>query len=203
MLINLDFFTKCNLSNFFYFQFSVLYLIYIFALILTYKTYSPIAASISMTIIFYYSYFIHILFHNLPDKFNVHLFHHNHTEIDKFKIINFVIELITNIMFFVGFYFLQKLINITFVPNILIFYYAFLYTSIHMVNYSIFNLGENHYHHHFSLDKNKNVCNYGPDVLDHLFNTNYNNNYENYNHIIPNVLLSFLTAYYIYKPEIF
>ena len=204
MIINFELFTKKVLPNLFYFQFCVLYLVYILALILTYNTYSPIITTLSMMILFVYSYFIHILFHNLPDKINIHLlFHHNHTE-NNFKfIINLMIELITNIMFFVFFYILQNLTNIHFVPNILILYYSILYISVHIINYSIFHLGNNHHLHHLSSDKKQNACNYGPDLLDHFFNTSCDNKYENYCHIIPNVLLAFLITYYIYKPKIF
>ena len=56
-----------------------------------------------------------------------------------------------------------------------------------------------------STDENKeSACNYGPDFIDHLFNTKCDKNtFENYNHIIPNILISFLLTYYLYKPELF
>ena len=206
MIINLNLFTKNKFPNFYYCQFSVLFLVYILALILTYKTYSPIVTSISMPILFFYSYFIHILFHNLPNAINIHLlFHHNHDEnLNNLEYIrNLIIELITNAMFFLGFYFLQKLLNINFVPTILILFYSILYISVHIINYSIFHLGKNHHLHHLSSNKQEKICNYGPDTLDHLFNTNCNDEFENFNHLILNAICSFLITYYIYKPEIF
>ena len=105
-------------------------------------------------------------------------------------------------MFFVIFYFIQKLLNIDFVPNIIIVYYALIYVSVHIINYSVFHLAKSHVIHHETTTEEKKTCNYGPDFADHLFGTNYDDNFENYNHIIPNILMAFLITYYLYKPQI-
>ena len=201
-------FLKDKLPYFFYNQFIPNFIIFILAVILTYKKYSPFLTGFSILALYLYSYFIHKLFHYLPQSINIHLnYHHNHIEnqIVILKYINLLIELISNIMFFVIFYYIQKLLNINFVPKILIFYYGFIYVSIHIINYSIFHMADTHVLHHktSNFSEKKKHCNYGPDLVDHLFFTNCNKNMENYNHIILNTLLSFLITYYFYKPTLF
>jgi hypothetical protein len=195
---------KSHLPNYFHNQFIPSFLVLIFALLLGNKQYSPLRISISIAILFYYSYFIHRLFHNFPDLINVHKAFHHNTDLNNDTIIAtifcLVIELFVNILFFVIFYFIQKLLNISYVPNMLIFYYAFIYTTVHIINYSIFHISPEHMNHHKTSNNNTSY-NYGPDLVDHIFNTNYSDNFENYNHIIPNTLLSFLITYYFYKPN--
>jgi hypothetical protein len=90
------------------------------------------------------------------------------------------------------------------VPEIIIFYYGFLYTTVHIINYSIFHTANEHVLHHDTTDDNTvKTCNYGPDLMDKIFETNYSNKFENYNHIIPNIMMSFLITYYFYKPTLF
>ena len=197
---------KSHLPNYFHNQFIPSFLVLIFALLLGNKQYSPLRISISIGILFYYSYFIHRLFHNLPDLINVHKAFHHNTDLNNDSIIArifcLVIELFVNILFFVIFYFIQKLLNISYVPNMLIFYYGFIYTTVHIINYSICHISPEHMNHHKTSNDNTSY-NYGPDLVDHIFNTNYSDNFENYNHIIPNTLLSFLITYYLYKPKMF
>jgi hypothetical protein len=205
MQINLEFFNKQNFSNFMYYQFNILFSTYIFALLLTYNEYSPIVASISVFILSIYSYFTHVVLHIIPYEYNVHLlFHHSKTEETDNFFRYLMIEFFTNIMFFVVFYFLQSMINIHFVPNILIFYYAFFYISVHIINYSIFHLGNNHHLHHINYDPDElqDTCNYGPDYFDHFFNTSCNDDYEDLNHTIPNLIIAFLVTYCIFQPTI-
>jgi len=112
-------------------------------------------------------------------------------------IVNLFIELTANILFFVIFYLCQSLLNIKYIPAMLIFYYGFIYVSVHIVNYSIFHTSTEHVIHHKT--SNRTVAyNYGPDLLDHLFQTNYSNKFENYNNIIPNILIAFIITYYAY-----
>lgn len=199
---------KDKLPDIFSNQFIPNFIIYIFAIILTYKIYSPIITGVFIFILYFYSYFIHKLLHYMPNIINIHLNeHHNSDENPNilYKFFNLSIELFTNIMFFVIFYFIQKVLQINFVPEIVIFYYGFIYVSVHIVNYSIFHASKTHVLHHETaskIEKNK-TCNYGPDLADHAFKTNCNNNVENYNHILPNILMAFLLTYYFYKPQIF
>ena len=203
----LDLLNKKYLPDFFNSQFIPNFFVLILGILLTYKKYSPFLIGISIFILYVYSYFIHVLFHNLPEIINMHVnLHHNYEEnknIGK-RIFNLLIEIGTNILFFVIFYYLQKLLHINFVPEIIIFYYGFLYTTVHIINYSIFHTANEHVLHHDTTDDNTvKTCNYGPDLMDKIFETNYSNKFENYNHIIPNIMMSFLITYYFYKPTLF
>ena len=199
---------KTHLPNFLRNQFISFFCVFVFGCLLTYKKYSPIHTGFAIFILFFYSYFIHIAFHNLPDIINLHVNHHHNAEENKNiinKLLNFLLEFATNVIFFVIFYYFQKLMNIHLVPNIIIFYYGFIYVTVHNINYSFFHVAEEHVLHHKTTDDATiKTCNYGPDLADHIFNTNCNKtSFENYNHIIPNTLLSFLITYYLYKPVLF
>ncbi len=185
-------------------QFIPIFIVIVCSLILTHKTISPLRAATSIGILFYFSYFVHIFFHNLPDIFNIHINCHHDVESNKNIInryINLFIEVATNVMFFVIFYFIQMALNIDFVPNIIIVYYAIIYISVHIVNYSLLHLAKSHVIHHQTTGEKK-TCNYGPDYADHVFGTNYDDTFENYDHIIPNAIISFFITYYLYKPKI-
>lgn len=185
-------------------QFIPIFIVIVCSLILTHKTISPLRAATSIGILFYFSYFVHIFFHNLPDIFNIHINCHHDVESNKNIInryINLFIEVATNVMFFVIFYFIQMALNIDFVPNIIIVYYAIIYISVHIVNYSLLHLAKSHVIHHQTTGQKK-TCNYGPDYADHVFGTNYDDTFENYDHIIPNAIISFFITYYLYKPKI-
>lgn len=196
--------TKNRFPNYFYNQFIPIFTTFIVALILGYQKYSPIVISVSILILYCYSYFIHRLFHILPD-YNIHIrFHHN---VDKnqnkfIKAVYWLIELFLNIMFFVIFYFIQKFLRIDFVPKIMIFYYGFIYVTVHVINYSLFHASNKHIIHHTSCNDKLKVYNYGPDLVDHIFGTSSSTDFENYNHLMPNILMSFLITYYFYKPKI-
>ena len=95
-----DIISKSRFPNYFYNQFIPSFMVVIFGLLLGYKKYSPLLIMMSITILFYYSYFIHRLFHNFPEFMNIHMkFHHNKNNKNiVMKYINLLIELITNIM---------------------------------------------------------------------------------------------------------
>jgi len=201
----INFIKYSNFPNYIENQFIHSYIILIGAFILGNKKYYPIITFFSMIFLYLYSYFIHKLFHNLPKPFNVHMDYHHNSNNEKSiisKYINLIIELISNILFFAIIYFIQALININIIPNIFIFYYGFIYVSTHIINYSLFHLSPEHVIHHktsdISSDEDVKTCNYGPDLLDHVFETNFSNTFENYNHIIPNIFISFLLAKYLF-----
>ena len=184
-----DFFKKNNIKDFFKNQFLISIILIIIGIYLTKKKISPLYTIISLILLYFYSYFAHITFHLLPEIINPHLLHH----VKKINIIlNLSIEIATNVFFFIFLYAFQKLINITIIPNILILYYGIIYVSIHIVNYSIFE-NKTHENHH----KN-NMYNYGPDTMDHIFKTNFDNTWEDYVHILPNILFSYIIcSYYV------
>jgi hypothetical protein len=188
-----------NLSEFFRNQILVLLTLITCLFILTYKQYSILHISIGIVFIYLYSYFIHIFAHYFPHQINIHmLFHHNNKQN---KYVSFIAEFILNILMFLFLYIIQNITNFHIVPNIVILYYGIIYVTIHNINYTIFHTSESHIIHHSSIE-NK-TYNYGPDFLDHIFNTAYTNEYENYNHTLINIIVASLITYYIYKPSLF
>lgn len=198
--------TKDMLPGLICYQFIPNFTIIILGILLTYKTISPIHIFLAIILLFFYSYFIHKLFHYFPKEINIHMMiHHNHNnENNSFvKYTSLFIECLMNIFFFVLFYYLQQGLSSHFVPNIIIFYYGFIYTTTHIVNYSIFHCSKAHIIHHKTGNNINKTCNFGPDLLDHLFLTNYDKKIENYNHILLNIIFAFFTSYYVFKPTIF
>jgi hypothetical protein len=204
MLLNIKNVNKENTLRFFRNQFLVLLIGIILGLILTYDNYSPIITVVTITILFFYSYFDHVIAHMIPKTFfNTHvLFHHNQNENTNNlqTIINWLVEFLTNCSMFLIFYIIKTILNLNFIPNIIILYYAIIYITVHNINYTIFHISENHSFHHKS-NLNGKICNYGPDTLDHLFNTNYNDNFEDFTHMLPNMLFAFFILYFIFKPN--
>jgi len=196
--------SKSSLPNYFNNQFIPSFMVFIIALILGYKNYSPVLIALSISILYVYSYLIHRIFHNFPDNINIHMkFHHDKVNNKNIfmRCFNLLIELIVNIMFFVLFYMIQKLLHINLVPEIFIFYYGFIYVSVHIINYSLFHASPEHVIHH-ETSACKKIYNYGPDLIDHIFRTNSSCKFENYTHLIPNILMAFLLTYYFYKPNL-
>ena len=156
--------------------------------------------------LYLYAYLNHICLHIIPKMMNIHLFiHHTPTKSNLYHSINLILEAIVDLLVFYFIYYLQYTMKANYIPNIMIFFYALLYTSIHIINYSIFHLDESHVLHHSTNSKNnnKNDCNFWPDTLDHLLSTNCDNRYENMYHYIPNVLIIFGITYYVFKPKLY
>lgn len=204
-----EFLMKDNLPRFFKEQFIPSLNLSVFLLLLTYKKYSPVFVGFALGILMVYIYFVHRFLHALPSMINIHVnYHHNGIENNSniiTKYLNLSIEMLTNILVFVVFYYIQKIAFNNCIPGIIIFYYGFLSVTSHIINYSIFHASNTHLlHHTISEDVTKNkTCNYGPDMIDHLFSTTCNDEIENYNHLIPNTLMAFLITYYVYKPQLY
>ena len=194
---------KQKINKFFSYQFLIYLIYYILALILVKKE-LPIIVAISLIIISFYVYLIHRLIHSIPEKYNLHLLFHHKSEL---TIMNWLIELIVNILFFVSFYFICILFKLKFINPILIFYTGIIYISTHMINYSLIHANRTHiFHHEIINNKNNNdnkTYNFGPDVFDHIFNTNYNNYFENNSHILINCIVGFFITSAIFKTPIF
>jgi hypothetical protein len=200
MHLNLSFFNKQKFPDFLYNHFACSVIIILFGVILTYKTISPFYSLFLILGLMYYSYFIHVLLHILPESINPHLaFHHNieQNSTKNGKIISFIIEAIfVDVGIFLILYYLQILLNYELFPPIFIVYYGLIYISVHNINYSIFHIG-NHPNHHLG-DKGDLSTNFGPDAIDHFLGTNQDSTYENMYHYIPNIIFAFLATAVIY-----
>ena len=193
MTINYNFFKKHNMRNFLSNQFLPAVILIITGVFLVRKYISPLYSSIAIIGLYFYSYFIHIFFHLIPENISPHYIHHNNDKISRG--LNLMIETLTDTVFFVMLYFFQKIIKIEIFPNILILYYGIIYVSVHIINFSIFG-NKNHKKHH-KKNHELRYCNYGPDSIDHLLGSNCDNNWENQLHFLPNIVISYLICNHI------
>jgi hypothetical protein len=204
-----DILVKSKLLDFIRLQFPVILIMISFSLILTYKNYSPLNTVFSIAILYFFSYICHYFAHYKPKAwFNFHMrFHHNKDKniSNKQFVLNWFAEVVSNIfMFLVVFmvikYIIEYLFKIEFVPLILIVYYGIIYVTCHNINYSLYHLSKSHLIHHETAS-NIRAYNYGPDIFDHIFGSNYNNKLENIWHLIPNIFISFLITYILFNPN--
>lgn len=139
----------------------------------------------------FWAYWIHRLHHNLPSTgigfyLNPHIsIHHSHEKLLP-RWLDLFIETIHNIVWFFFLYILQELTQIHIVPTSIIVLSMLVYSSVHVINYSMFG-SEKHRRQHEIPDSN-----YGPDFLDHVFGTNSDPELEDMSHFIPNSILSTL-----------
>ena len=179
---------KENVHNLISNQFFVGFTYFVLALFLVPKNISPLYTLFSITFMTFYSYFIHIVFHIIPYLRETHLIHHEGKILS--EVFDLLYETLLNIFFFALLYFFQELTNIKIVPKILIIYAGLVYTSGHIINYSIFKVNDIHEKHHIKED-DMYKYNFGPDIIDHIMGTTYNKDYENLRHVYPNLLLSY------------
>jgi hypothetical protein len=119
-------------------------------------------------------YFVHRLLHLVP--INTHIiYHHQKPPKTIERGLELFFEAITDTGMNLSLLGFQKLIGLSIVPTPVILLFTLAYTSIHIVNYSLFGTVF-HRRHHDTLDKN-----FAPDAMDHIVGTNYNDEYEDLN----------------------
>tara|TARA_Y100000816_G_C26101482_1_gene583925 strand:- start:32 stop:664 length:633 start_codon:yes stop_codon:yes gene_type:complete len=192
--INFNFTSKKDMKQFLSLQFIPGFLLVMVGIYLVKDTVSPIKAGLSIMFLYFYSYFVHRFSHGLPDAINLHSVHH--TENDLPYGANLLIESITDILFFAAVWGIQIVLNIKIIPSILIFYYGLIYVTVHMINFSL--IGNPTHKQHHNADTKKS-CNYGPDSVDHIMNTNCDESWEDMGHYIPNIAISYLITDYLRK----
>ena len=85
---------------------------------------------------------------------------------------------------------IQEITNIHIVPNKTLLLSATLFTSVHIITYSIVG-SKKHALQHLNPE-----CNFGPDFVDHVFGTNSDNTFEDMTHYIPNTLIITSVLYF-------
>ena len=143
-------------------------------------------------------YWVHRATHLLPKEgliafLNTHIrFHH---EFD--KPVSRELELFFEVIFDLSMNFslllIEWLIGYYIIPIPVIILFGLSYTSIHLINYSIVG-NIVHKRHHLTYDKN-----FGPDVSDHIFGTNFNDELEDLNYLSLNVIWMTFVLYSIRK----
>jgi len=179
---------KNDLKNILSKQFFVGFTYLIFGLFLVLKKISPIYLLFCLAFMQFYSYFIHVLFHTIPYIREVHIIHHEKKIIS--KKLDLLFETILNFCFFGILYFIQELTGIKIIPTKIIIYAGLVYTSSHIINYSILNVNDIHEKHHLKEDGIYKY-NFGPNIVDYVMGTNYHNDCEDLRHMYPNIILSY------------
>ena len=77
---------------------------------------------------------------------------------------------------------IQRVTGFHFIPTSIVLLSSFMWISIHMINYSIVG-SETHSRHHADV-----TVNYGPDIIDHLFGTNYDHTHEDTTYYVFNAM---------------
>jgi hypothetical protein len=218
-----NFLSKTNLPNYCYTQLLVIAMTFVFGCYLTLETHHPVFAILSIMFLTCYSYFVHYLCHQLPDMINLHIkYHHLPQSSWWIQYSHLIIETLVNIGFFAVVYGIQHMIKLEVIPTVLIVFYGMIYVSVHIINYSLCHASPKHMIHHRTSGTQKvpfppsvedstitppsstshlQTKNYGPDCFDHFFGTNDDETFEDFNHMIPNILVSFFLTWYWSIPK--
>jgi len=168
----------------------------LFAVLLVTPEWNPFAALIAMHIMYFWVYVVHMGLHWLYDNdilkwMNTHLMYHHQDKDCKFldRRTELFFEFFTDMGMCLSPLVIQYVTGIWLVPPSIVLLYGFTYTSIHMINYSIFG-ADTHRNHHKDPTKN-----FGADGMDHLFGTNYDDSMED---IMPYTFNAMLAAAAVY-----
>jgi sterol desaturase/sphingolipid hydroxylase (fatty acid hydroxylase superfamily) len=139
-------------------------------------------------------YWIHRCLHLIPTDgiigfLNTHLRFHHQTDKPIGRELELFFELLIDLAMNLLLLLIQWSIGYYVVPVPVIVLFAISYTSVHLINYSIVG-NQVHRRHHETFDKN-----FGPDVSDHLFGTNYNEDVEDISYLSLNAMWTSLVLY--------
>ena len=146
----------------------------------------------SFIIISFLCYYSHYLFHTRTNIFTIiHKYHH-----DNDNMLSYYLQILYEISGGGIFLFLHYFFNINIVNYWIGLFCVLAYASVHNYNYSILKVNKVHKLHHEYIK-----INYGPDLLDIIFETKHPSeiNVENTDHYINNIILFTLVVLLIKK----
>lgn len=157
--------------------------------------YSYQSALIQSVILYLYSYWGHVLAHNISQEYpinviNTHISIHHNENSTYSRVFNLFTETINNFFGFFILIIIQYLVGIKLLSNRIIFYSLFLYIGVHIFYYSITEY-KYHVQHHITPDYN-----YSPELLDIIFSTKYNNDNDK-ELSVTNELIPAFVSYYL------
>lgn len=177
-------------------QVPTIFIIWIFSIFLAYPDRNLVQLTIGVIFVEFWIYFIHRLGHSMPKEgilgaLNTHWnFHHQHHKLLDRRI-ELIIEMFTDLSMNFTLLGIQWLTGVWFVPLSIILYHALVYTSVHIINYSMIG-SETHKKHHLNHDTN-----YGPDTMDHIFSSSEDGELEDMTPIIINAIVGFGIIFYL------
>jgi len=141
-------------------------------------------------------YFVHRGLHLIPkwgilEQLNTHIFYHHEDEKAISRPLELFFEFITDTAMNLSIIPVQLLLGINIIPLPCIILFTTAYSTIHIVNYSMFG-SVFHKRHHLTKVKN-----FAPDAMDHLIGTNYNDEYEDLNVTTLNVMACTFLLYLV------
>lgn len=172
--------------------------IWLGAILLAYPDRNLIQITNGVMFVQFWIYFVHRLGHSYPKDgilgmLNTHWqFHHQHNKLLDRRV-ELIIEMFTDLAMNFTLLLIQWLTGVWFVPFSLILYNAVIYTSVHIINYSIIG-SDTHKKHHLNHDTN-----YGPDTMDHIFSSSEDGDYEDMKPIIINTCVALGLVYFLKK----
>jgi len=127
-------------------------------------------AIIQSIFILIWSYTGHVFAHMISTDWpfnilNPHVYLHHKKSVDLPRWLELIIEAIVNFFGFFIFIIIQNIFNFKIFSTSLLLGAAFLYITIHILDYSIIGKEDHKLHH------TKTFCNYDPEIFDTLFNT--------------------------------
>ena len=131
-----------NFKTIFFNYFPAISLLWFFAIILSSPDRNLLQISGGITFMNFWAYFIHKGLHNLPREgfigyINTHwLFHHQQTKLIDRRL-ELSLEFFTDLAMNLSILILQVFSGIWFVPLSVVLFYTLVYTSVHIINYSI------------------------------------------------------------------
>jgi len=145
---------------------------------------------LGITVMYIWIYFAHRFSHIWPTEgpiryINWHwIFHHVEPKLVD-RNIELCIETFNDLFLSLSIIALQYITGVWIVPIWITIFYAIVWTSTHIINYSIVG-SETHRNHHRHV-----YTNFGPDTMDHLFGTNYDDTMEDISPVALNAIIAF------------
>jgi len=152
-------------------------------------------------IVWFWCYIMHYLSHckNLECIGFIHLFHHDPSYKD--STIFFIIEMFLDIFIYGGFILIfigeiiRKIFSIKLFNNYILFFWAILFSSYHIINLHYLN-SPTHKDHHV----HNGMLNYGPDWIDIICGTKLNNSeFEDFKSSIINSICTLVIIMILFK----
>lgn len=155
---------------------------------------SVFAITIGIYLIHGWVYFVHRSLHILPrtwpiKEINTHIRYHHQNDKEISRPLELFFEFLTDTAMNLSVVPLQWLLGITIIPLPCVLLFTLTYSSIHIINYSMFG-SEFHKRHHITMDKN-----FAPDAMDHIIGTNFNEEYEDLNPTCLNLIVCTFLLY--------
>jgi sterol desaturase/sphingolipid hydroxylase (fatty acid hydroxylase superfamily) len=174
-------------------QVPTIFLMWLCSIGLAYPERGLINATFGIVFMYFWVYFVHRSLHLLPNWATTHMsFHHAAADAKPLpRWLELVFETATDAGMNLALLVVQWVAGYQLVHPLIVVFFTLTYMSAHIINYSICG-SETHRIHHTELNKN-----FGPDTVDHIVGTNFDESFEDMTPIMFNAACSFVIIGYI------